>query len=113
MKFQPGQSGNPLGMRKGTERKIPAEAQAMARRIFDASYWKLKAERIRNGTEHPKIEELLLTYAYGSPPREPHTGPVIQLGVQTLVKAAGGDAPLDAGTLRALLLATDSTKKPS
>ena len=50
-------------------------------RIFDAEYWELKYKRIHAGLEHPKIEQLLLAYAFGEPPKEIHqSGAIIHLG---------------------------------
>ena len=80
-KWLPGESGNPAGRRKGVPTKMHREIRELARGILDAQYWRLKYERIHAGTENPKIEALLLTYAFGAPPKEiTGTGTVVHLG---------------------------------
>lgn len=81
MKWQKGQSGNPRGRVAGTEIARTKEARELARALFDPAYWRLKFERLHSGTEHPKIEAILLAYAFGEPPKEIHaSGTVVHLG---------------------------------
>src|SRR4030095_7032563 len=72
----------------GTKQRLTAEVRSLAEKLFDANYWRLKYERIHNGTEHPKIEQILLAYAFGEPPREVHqTGLVVHLGPMQALQA--------------------------
>jgi hypothetical protein len=80
-RFKPGQSGNPRGMRKGTKHRTTPEIRTLARRLFNREYWELKQQQLLNGSCHPKIESLLLSYGFGNPPREiTNTGVVVHLG---------------------------------
>jgi hypothetical protein len=79
--FVKGQSGNPKGRPKGLARAPSKEVRELAQRIFDEDYWQLKYSRIHACIEDPKIEALLLNYAFGAPPKEVHqTGLVVHLG---------------------------------
>ena len=81
MRFTPGRSGNPAGMRVGTKHKTTAEVRALAQELFDRDYWRLKYERIHAGVENQKIEATLLSYAYGLPIKELHaSGVIVHLG---------------------------------
>ena len=80
-RFQPGQSGNPAGMRRGTKHRATPEIRAVARRLFDRDYWQLKYRQLHDGTAHPKIEALLLAYAYGMPRSE-----VVETGSMVVVQ---------------------------
>jgi hypothetical protein len=81
MPFKKGQSGNPAGMARGYKHELTKEVRGLAGRLFDGPYWRLKYERIHAGIENPKIEALLLAYAFGEPPKEIHaSGTVIHLG---------------------------------
>lgn len=106
-RFQRGQSGNPAGPKVGTTKRMTVEVRSLAARLFDRDYWNLKYERLHDGTEHPKIESLLLTYAYGLPLKEElqASGAIIQLGplhaLQAALEALGNQPPqtLDAAQI--------------
>lgn len=81
MRFTPGRSGNPAGMKVGTRHRTTAEVRAIANKLFDKSYWEKKYIELHTGTCNPKIEAVLLSYAFGQPCRELHTsGTIVHLG---------------------------------
>jgi hypothetical protein len=81
MRWSKGTSGNPAGRRVGQASKLHREVRLLAQQLFDKNYWQLKRERILAGTEHPRIEAVLLEYAFGAPQKEVHTqGLVVHLG---------------------------------
>jgi Family of unknown function (DUF5681) len=86
--FVKGKSGNPAGRKKGVPTKIHREVRELAKSLFDSRYWALKYQRLHDGTEQPKIEETLLAYAYGAPPREVHSqGLIVHLGPMHALQA--------------------------
>src|SRR6185436_220521 len=67
MAFVKGQCANPLGRKKGTQNKVTRDVRALAQKLFDPAYWRLKKKQLSQGKCHPAIERTLLAYAYGEP----------------------------------------------
>jgi len=67
-KWQPGQSGNPLGRPRGSRNRVTIEAKRAASEIVDdPEYRRSLYERAIAGTLAPAIEALLWYYSKGKP----------------------------------------------
>lgn len=82
MPFVKGQSGNPSGRKPGIPDKVSQEVRALARQLFDASYWKRTKDKLLDGSLPPGIETKLLAYAYGEPvnDQQKNTGITVNIG---------------------------------
>ena len=79
-RFQPGESGNPVGRVKGSHNKATLEIRRLCREIVeDPTYWRNRLVAARAGKLPPAVECLLLHYAYGKPKEQVEHQGVIRL----------------------------------
>lgn len=88
MPFAKGASGNPRGRKLGSQNKVAGEIKRLARGLFDQDYWERVKRQAKAGELNPKIEALLLNYAYGMPQgeRDTNTGVTVNLGFITAAR---------------------------
>lgn len=115
MAWQKGQSGNRNGRPKGAKDKLSAEVRSLARNIFDKAYWERVSHDAKAGTLNPKIEALLLNYAYGLPAHDHagQSGVVVSLGFIAAPEARPA-VLIETGLTRAITdHATDPNMSPN